>query len=197
MDFITWTSEGMKMYLGDEAVISLTYDELSVYLVILGVCVGLIIGLVYSYFTRIAAHRLILMLKKGGYSTAENAVTLDELGIRGKFKLRRMLKHGKGMRKVVLCANEAEMQTAPTGVKRFWYTKFLGQELPQRTDFKIARFYLPEENLPLAEKRYSCEGMSFIGLLITVVVILAVGVGAMFVAPRLIEMAEGVFGSSK
>ena len=198
MDFITWTSTGMKMYLGEETVISLTYDELSVYLVILGVCAGLIIGLVYSYFTRIAAHRLILMLKRGGHTTADTAVTLDELGVRSKMKLRHMLKSGKGMRKSVLCANEAEMQDSnPRGLKKFWYKKFLGQDINEKTDFKIARFYLPEENLPLAEKRYSCEGMSPIGLVVTIVVIVAVAIGAMFVVPKLLTMAENVFGSSK
>lgn len=198
MDFITWTSTGMKMYLGEETVISLTYDELSVYLVILGVCAGLIIGLVYSYFTRIAAHRLILMLKRGGHTTADTAVTLDELGVRSKMKLRHMLKQGKGMRKSVLCANEAEMQDSnPRGLKKFWYKKFLGQDIPEKTDFRVARFYLPDENLPLAEKRYSCEGMSPIGLVVTIVVIVAVAIGAMFVVPKLLTMAENVFGSSK
>lgn len=198
MDFITWTSTGMKMYLGEETVISLTYDELSVYLVILGVCAGLIIGLVYSYFTRIAAHRLILMLKRGGHTTADTAVTLDELGVKSKMKLRHMLKQGKGMRKSVLCANEAEMQDSnPSGLKKFWYKKFLGQDIPEKTDFRVARFYLPDENLPLAQKRYSCEGMSPIGLVVTIVVIVAVAIGAMFVVPKLITMAENVFGSSK
>jgi len=188
----------MKMYLGDEIVISLTYDELSIYLVILGVCAGLIIGLIYSYSTRIAAHRLTKALISGGHNTPETAVTLSQLGVKSKFKLRRMLKSGRVIRRVVLCANVAEMQDpTPTRLKKFWFTKFLGQELPQKTDFKVAQFYIPEENRISAEVRYSREGMSPAALVITVVVIIAVAIGAMLVVPELLTMTENVFGSSK
>ena len=198
MDFITWTSTGMKMYLGDETVISLTYDELSVYLVILGVCMGLIIGLVYSYFTRIAAYRLTKALVSGEINTPEKAATLDELGVKSQPRLRRMLKSGRVIRRTILCANVEEMQDSnPSGLKKFWYKKFLGQDIPEKTDFKVARFYLPEENRIAAEVRYSREGMSPAALVITIIIILGVAVGAMFIVPELLIMTENVFGSSK
>ena len=196
MDFITWTSTGLKLYLGDDIVISLTYDELTLYLIVLGICVGLIIGLIASYKTRITAHRAIRSLTAAGCNSPETAVTVDSLPTPGRSQIKRMLKSGKMLRRTVLCANEDEMpQKTPSKAKKFFFKHILSRDIPQKTDFSIARFYIPEENQAAAEARYSCEGMSPVALLITIVVLVAVAIGALFIIPELMQMADNVFGS--
>ncbi len=198
MDFITRTSTGLKFYIGEDTVISLTYDELSLYLIVLGICVGLIIGIIVSYRTRIAAHRLTKALITAGCNTPETAATIDSLDVRSRGQMKRMLKQGKLLRRTVLCANEDEMpQKEPGKLKKFWFEKFLGQEIPKKTDLSTARFYIPEENRIAAEVRYSREGMSPVALVITIVVIVGVAVAALLVIPDLMIMAGNVFGSKE
>lgn len=175
MDFISWTSDGVNVYLKD-TVKFIPNDEFMLYLVVIGIALGLMIGVVISYITRVNSYRAVKALIAEGANTPETAKRVDQLNVRKKKLIKRLLRDGKLLRKVVLAAED--------------------ENSGKKTDVNTAAFYIPEEKRIAAEVRYSREGMSPPALVITIIVIAAAAVGALYVIPELITMAGNVFGNN-
>lgn len=172
MDFISWTADGVNIYLKD-TVKFIPSDEFMLYLIVIGIAIGLMIGVIISYVNRVNSYRLVKALVAEGANTPESAKRVDELNVRGKGIIKGLLKDGKLLRKVVYAVIS---------------------ENSKKIDPRVAAFYIPEEKRIAAEVRYSREGMSPPALIITLIVIAAAAVGAMYVIPELITMAGNVFG---
>ncbi|MBE6617677.1 MAG: hypothetical protein E7627_07055 [Ruminococcaceae bacterium] len=194
MNYLSWTADGVRIYL-DEGTVFLTYDELMLYIVVIGLCVGLMIGVVVSYFTRINSHRAVKALIFDGCLSPDTAKTVGELNTRKKQQVKRIIKNGRHLDKVIICANIDDFpKESLKGFGKFWKKNILGKEPAVKLDFDRARFYIPEEKKIHAEVRYSNEGMSPAALVITLIVLAGVAVAALYLIPDLITMAENVFG---
>ena len=194
MNLISWTAEGIRVYL-EKGMVFLTYDELMLYIVVLGLCVGLMVGVIISYFNRINSHRAVKALIFDGCLSSDTAKTIGELNTRKKRQVKHIIKNGRHLQNVILCANIEDLPLEQKkGIGKFWKYKVLGKESSAKLDFSIARFYIPEEKRIHAEVRYSKEGMSPAALVITLAVLVGVAVGALYLIPDLITMAKNVFG---
>lgn len=190
MDLISWTADGIRIYL-EESTVFITYDQLTVYLVILGLGIGLMVGVIVSYFTRINSHRAVKALLFEGCLSPDDAKTVGELNSRRKKQIMQIIKNGKHLSRVIICANIDEMPKKTIG--KIWKNKKSVPEEKTVLDFKTARFYIPEEKRIHAEVRYSNEGMSPLSLVITLILIAGVSVAALYLVPDLITMAHNVF----
>lgn len=194
MKYLSWTADGIRIYL-EENTVFLTYDELMLYLVVMGLAIGLMIGVVVSYITRINSHRAVKALLFEGCLSPDTAKTVGQLNIRKKRQVKGIIKNGRHLEKVILCANLDDFTIEQgKGFGKFWKEKVLGKEAQAKIDFDTARFYIPEEKRIHAEVRYSNEGMSPVALVITLVIIAGVAVAALYLIPDLLQMAENVFG---
>ena len=190
-----WTISGLKMILDDGTTKLLSYGEVSVYAIITGICLGLIIGLVLAYISKKQSARIVKILGQQKADSEEKALTLAELQESGGGISKRFLKPGKPLRKYVECSNpdEAEEEVTSGIVKMF--CRIFSRELPKRTDFGKARFYLPDEKRISAEVRFDTGKMTPATLIISIILIIGLGIGAAYLVPKLLDMAKTVFGN--
>ena len=158
-----------------------------------GLYAGILLGVLFSLITRVHSYKVIHALTENGAEDRESAKTLDELGFGKNLIIKRMLRTNAPLRKLVLCANETELPPRKmSGIRRFWREKFLKDPLPPKTDFSIARFYLPEEKRVTAEVRYTVEGHPIRNFILAVVGLTAVALFTVFALPELLTMLDNL-----
>jgi len=176
----------------------LELSDASLQMLIWCICAGVMLGIVLTILRRAQASAVIAALREHGADTPETAQTLEELGLGKRILLRRYLKTGSAMRRLVLCANEEEFpEEKPHPLAVFWYEKFLRDEIPTRVPFGVARFYLPEENRVKAEFRYPKESHPVRTCILSAVLL---GLAAVFVTwalPQLLTMLENFINDIK
>ncbi|MBQ8334345.1 MAG: hypothetical protein IJX93_11300 [Clostridia bacterium] len=163
----------------------------SMYVIVWGLYIGIMIGVLGALITRVYSARLISALVKCGATDAEHAVTLDSLDIKGKSMIRHMLKPGSVLYRTVECANREEFpEQKHSGLKKFWHEKFLSEEVPEKIPFELAKFYLPEERRISAELRFAVEEHPVRNFIFAAVGLFAVACFAVFAIPELLTMFD-------
>ena len=190
-----WTISGLKIILEDGTTRVMSYGEISIYAVIAGICLGLIIGLIVSYVSKKRAQSIVKNLSLMKAVSEESALTLAELG-EGKGISKGILKSGKPLRKYIACSNSENAEAEITSGFVKTLCRIFSREVPKRTDFEKARFYLPEEKRISAEVRYDTGKMTPVTVIISVILIIGLGIGAAYLVPKLLDMAKSVFGNS-
>lgn len=169
----------------------LELTDFSIQMLIWGICAGAMLGIVLTILRRAQAHAVIAALREHGADTPETARTLEELGLGKRILLRRYLKTGSAMRRLVLCANEADFpKETPHPLAVFWYEKFLRDEIPVRVPYGMARFYLPEEHRIRAEFRYPKESNPVRACLLSVVLLVLAALFVTWALPQLLAMFD-------
>ncbi len=165
-------------------------NDLSLPLIIWGICVGIALGVVYALVCRTASGRLVRALVRSGASDDASAKTLAELGLSKNLLARSLLKEGSSMRRSVMMTEGSFKEEKASKWKIFWYKTFLRDEIPQKIDFSRAKFYLPEENRIQAEVRYPAEKHPVFSGVLAVILLIGTGVFATFALPELLQMLD-------
>ena len=160
--------------------------------IVWGIAVGILLGVLLSLIYRVHAHKLVAALAEHGATDREHALTLADLGLGKNRVVRRMLGNGGSLSSTVLCANEDEFPPRKLSkLGYFWHYKFLrGDPLPPKTDYSIARFYLPEEKRVTAELRYSEEKHPVRSFILAALGLTALALFTIFVLPELLTMVD-------
>lgn len=139
-----------------------------------GIYAGVVIGATVATVDKLYCGRMVKALVEKGAQTPESAVTLDALNIKGKWYLRRALKEGKPLRKM------------------------LGNhEVPDKKKVGEIPFYLPEENRIKAETRYENGRRPIFTLVLSILAMLAVVFFVLFAVPELLTMLDNFVGMVK
>ena len=144
--------------------------------IVWGICAGILLGVLLSLIYRVHAHKLVTALAEHEALDREHALTLDGLGLAKNRVIRRMLGENGSMTSIVACANEDEFPPR--------------DPLPPKTDFSVARFYLPEEKRITAELRFPAEAHPVRNFLLAALGICAVAYFAVLVLPELLVMFD-------
>lgn len=169
---------------------SLSSESLEV--IVWGICIGIIIGTLFSIFYKTYTSSLFKQLISNEIFDASKACTINELKIKGKWYIKMALKSSdKPLRRFVVCSNADELDIpAPNGFKKFWYTKLLGVEVPAKLPMDKARFYMPEENRIKAELRFTEVKNPVGSFLFAAIILVAVGFFAIYAVPELLQMLD-------
>ena len=161
--------------------------------IVWGLYAGILLGVLFSLVTRVHAYKVIHALTENGAENRGSAKTLDELGLGKNRIVKRMLRTDAPLRKLVLCANESDFPPRKMSkLRRFWHEKFLKDTLPPKTDFSIARFYLPEEKRVTAEVRYTVEGHPIRNFILAAVGLTAAAYFTVVALPELLSMFDNL-----
>lgn len=139
-----------------------------------GIYAGIVIGATVATLDKLYCGRMVKALIEKRAQTSETAVTLNALDIKGKWYLRRALREGKPLRKML--GNgviEDKKKTA---------------EIP---------FFLPEENRIKAETRYENGRRPIFTLILAIFAMLAVVFFVLFAVPELLTMLDNLVGMVK
>jgi len=159
-------------------------------LIVTAVYLGLVIGIACSLVVRTATHRLIARLIREKADSHDSAKTLAELGC-DTAMCRRLVRPSAPVMKYLRVANGAEAVSVQSGFAAAYHRRFLGDGAKHLIDVKTARLYLPEDKRIGAELRFSEEKHPVLTFVLAVVVLAAVGVGALYLIPQF----ESAYGS--
>ena len=166
----------------------------SMHIIIWGICIGVIFGLFMSLICRVGASSLIKALVKAGACDESSAKTIDELAPKNKRMVKYLLsKSDASIRRVVICSNTDEFPPQKAGgLKKFYYEKFLNDDIPQKTPFDVAKFYLPEENRIGAELRYPADRRPISTFIFGSIGLVIAALFASFAIPELLTMLDNL-----
>ena len=167
--------------------------------IVWGICAGILLGVLLSLVYRVHANKLVAALIGHGACDREHAQTLADLGLGKNRVIRHMLGENGSMTSIVSCANEEEFPPRRISkLRRFWHEKIVhGDPLPPKTDFTVARFYLPEEKRITAELRFPTEKHPVRSFLLAALGLLALSVFTIFVLPELLTMFDNLITQVK
>lgn len=172
-----------------------TGNKISLEVIVWGICIGLMIGVIVAFIQRRALGGAVKRIIRQQIFTPESAKTLDELGCRCNPLLRRALRPGKPMRKMVYCDNEAEVTDAckSTSFARVMRRIFSMEAKTGRFHAEKGRYYIPEDLRYTAEKRYETDGFTPAALILSLVLIAAAAYVLLYVAPDVISFLQAFF----
>ena len=165
-----------------------------------GIFGGFVIGIALSYYHKVYLGKVVRALLDRDASGKESAMTLNELGIKASFGIRRALFRRRILRKVISVANPEECEI-PTQEKT--RGKFISLMLPERDgvryDFDKMKLYIDEENRYRAGARYELKHKINLVYVFLFILLLA---GLTFVVykyavPDLLRMLDNFIGMSK
>lgn len=167
--------------------------------IVWGICTGIIVGTLLSIFYKTYTYSLFKQLISNEIFDESKACTIGDLKIRGKWYIRMALKSSdRPLRRFVLCSNTDELEIpAPSGFRKFWYTKVLGVDVPTKLPMDKARFYMPEENRIKAELRFTEVRNPVGSFIFTAIVLVAVAFFAIYAVPELLQMLDNFITTVK
>lgn len=174
---------------------------LSVRLMILGLFIGISIAAFAAVFNKRVLGEVVRRLLKAEALSPDRAMTLAELGYSG-WIVGLAVKKSTSLRRVVKCREEEEYDEK-LGEKRKEYAehrkngeklpKF--KEIPYRINTLTDTFYIPEDMKYMADVKFEKKGTTWLGAILTVVVLAILFVALMVALPQIFELLDDVAGS--
>lgn len=166
--------------------------------VIIGLYVGFLAGILISFYNKVYLGSFVRRLVKKEVFSPEKALTLDEIGMKNTFFLRRALIKGGTLRRIAEAANEDEATCETERSKAAkWFRKFFRFENTPKVkyDFEKLKFYIPEEKKYAAEIRYEKKGSNPAMFIIMAIALTVVAVVAYIEIPELLTLLDNFLTS--
>lgn len=154
---------------------------------IIGIAIGIIIASAMAVHTKRGVGGFVRKLLAMECTSPESAKTLSELGYFQNLSIRRELKKGVTLSKLVLCVEEGAYRSECSSID-----KTQGKSKPFEIDFSTMHFYVPEDLRYRAEVRFEKKGSTWTSFLITLA---ATVVGAALLCiflPDLFRLADNI-----
>lgn len=162
--------------------------------VVWGLIIGVGIGAAWSVLTRRTLGTFVKRMHKAGAADPASAVSLENIGMERNPIIQLSLREGKALRRYALCANPEACviaRPAPAGFSKVLRRVFSFEETrPPVIDLSRARFYMPDEQRYEAEVRYEKKGTDLAGLIVSVVLLFALGFVVQWLLPELLAFLD-------
>ena len=174
---------------------------LSVRLMILGLFIGISIAAFAAVFNKRVLGDAVRRLLKAEALSPDRALTLAELGYSGGV-IGFAVKKSTSLRRVVKCREETEYDEKLSEKRREYaerrkngenLPKF--KEIPYKINVLTDTFYIPEDMKYTAEVKFEKKGSTWLGAILTVVVLAVLFVALMVALPHIFELLDEVAGS--
>ncbi len=174
---------------------------LSVRLMILGLFIGISIAAFAAVFNKRVLGEVVRRLLKAEALSPDRALTLAELGYSGGI-VGLAVKKSTSLRRVVKCREETEYdEKLSEKRKEYAERRKNGEKLPKFKEipYKINTltdsFYIPEDMKYMADVKFEKKGTTWLGAILTVVVLAILFVALMVALPQIFELLDDVAGS--
>lgn len=159
-------------------------------IIIWGLYIGVVLGTLGSILFRVYSGKIIRALINASADGENSAKTLAELGLEKNFLIRKYLRDDSVLRRSVLSCGDTLLPPSGNKFKIFWYETFLRTDIPRKTNFNTAKFYLPEENRSAAELRFREESHPVRNFILAAAGLLAVTIFVSYALPELLTMLD-------
>ena len=147
-------------------------------MIIWSIYIGFMLATVLYYYQKKVMGKFVRLLVSKGALSADNAMTLEELGYEKQVLVRRELQKHSALRKMVWEVDD-NYRTGEDGHLYCAREKVL--------DLNLGKFYIPEERRIQAELRYDDKGSDIFALIISAVVLFALAVVACIWLPDILD----------
>ena len=175
---------------------------MSVRLMILGLFIGISIAAFAAVFNKRVLGNIVRRLLKAEALSPDRALTLTELGYGGGGMIALAVKKSTSLRRVVKCREEMEYdQKLEEKRKEYAERKKNGEKPPKfkeisyRINTFTDAFYIPENMKYMADVKFEKKGTTWLGAILTVVVLTVLFVALMIALPSIFELLDDIAGS--
>lgn len=176
----------------------LSQPAMTLDIVIWSMFLGIVGGAFYSFYIKSVLGAFVRRLLTDGALSPETARGLDETGFAGNIFVRRALREGGAIRKVVRTVGETAAREAGEAAE----VSVLESEGMKIKSLKTAnfnpltaRFYIPEDLRYRADIMFDTKGTSLPVALIAVLAFLVAAMLSFAIIPDLVQMAKNAFSS--
>ncbi len=175
---------------------------LSVRIIILGLCIGMVLAGFGAVFNKRVLGNVVRKILSAGALSPESAMTLEELGYENNFFVRLAVRKSTSLRRVVKCREEQEFNASQTEkYNEYLKLKAENKNIPKfkDTEYKINpyadAFYIPEEMKYMADIKFDKKGSTWLGAIIFTIVMVVVFVAIMVALPHILGLINDLAGS--
>jgi hypothetical protein len=176
----------------------------SVGLIVLGVFIGIIIACIAMTYNKQVLGGLVSKLMAENCRTAEGARTLEELGYKKNPFIRSAVQRNVSLRRVLHCVEEEKFYREQSEDREAYEKK--REENPSLPKFRDREylvdpsrdhFYIPEEKVEMAERKFDAKGSSWISMIIWIVILIIAFFVIFSFLPDIMETINDFAGSFK
>lgn len=174
---------------------------------IIAIMLGVVVASAGAMYQKRTLGDLVRALQRENCTSADKAMTLEQLGLLRNTAIKGDLRHGTSLKRVVRCVGE-EQHNASLKEKRAVLESEAAKgeapeakaklkkwkDVPYRYDFATDRFYIPESLIYGAEVHFDKKGTNpliFAAVLVVAVIVAAL---ACFFLPELLKMIDNFIG---
>ena len=154
--------------------------------VIIGIAIGIIIASAMIVHTKRSTGKFIRTLLKENCTSPQGAKTLLQLGYFKNPSIRRALKSGVTLGKLVVCKEQENTSTAES------FARETQNQKPFVIDFATMHFYIPEDLRYRAEIRFEQKGSSVLSFVIVLILTIVISALLCILTPDLFGLADSL-----
>ncbi len=158
---------------------------------IIALAIGLVCAAAWETYTRTALGKFVRALLGQECTSPETAKTLMELGFFRNTTIRRELKRGINLRKIVLCREKEELRASTddgTGER----AEKNADATPYEMDLLTAHFYIPQDLRYRAEVRFEKKGSGWLALVGTAILSVILASLLCRFLPSILHLVDGI-----
>ncbi len=172
-------------------------------IIVFGLCIGIIFAAFAAVFNKRVLGNIVRKLLSEGAVSAENAKTLEELGLENSVLVRYAVRKSVTLRRVVKCREEEEYIAAEAQKRREYKQEHEKDKRASRfreTEYKINpyadTFYIPEEMKYMADVKFEKKGSTWLGAFVCIPVMIVVFILIIVALPHIISLVNDIAGAA-
>ncbi len=170
--------------------------------IIIGMVIGLVLACYLSIFNRRVHGAFVRSLIDEDCSSPEKAKTLEELGYMRNSAVRTALKGGNMYRGLIRCVESEEYYFSRELARGEYEARAAASgeaaapfESPEfKHDFKVSRFYIPEDRQFTAENRFKKKGTGILSAILITVISIVLLWAILFFLPDILQFLDNFVG---
>ena len=173
----------------------------SVGVIVFGVYIGCVIAcIVISYNRQVVGSAARKILEKEIFSR-DKAQTISSLGFKNNFLIKSFFRDNASLKRVVKCVEEEDFYAEQEQARIAYEEKRKeNKKLPKfkeevyRVDVSNDHFYIPEELIDTANKRFEKKGSTWLSVIIGIIMLTVLLFAVLLVLPWILGHTDSVFG---
>lgn len=179
-------------------------NVMSVSLIALGIYIGILIACIAMAYNKQVLGAVARKILADGRTSADKAITLEELGYHKNPFMRGAVQKSVSLRRVVKCVEEEEFYKNQNQDREEYENRRKEEpKLPKfkdieyRVDPSHDRFYIPEEMVGIAERKFYSKGSTWRSTIIAIILLTVAFFVIMLYMPKILEVLDSFVGSFK
>ncbi len=172
-------------------------------IIVLGLCVGIVFAAFAAVFNKRVLGNIVRKLISEDAVSAENAKTLEELGLEDSMLARYAVRKSVTLRRVIKCREEEQHIAAQEQKRREYRQEHEKDKRASRfkeTEYKINpyadAFFIPEEMKYMAAVKFEKKGTTWLGACMSIPVMIVVFVLIIVALPHILSLVNDIAGAA-